>query len=121
MKPIAIAFTLVFCVLAGLAPAQQPPTASLHGTITDPSGALVPDALVQVRGPGGEQRVKTDGNGQYSVAARRPGKYMVRVIAKGFTVAQRQDMRIAAPTTLDVPLAIEAESQVVNSEEDANN
>ena len=38
--------------------AQEAP--SLRGTVTDPSGAAVPGAVVQVRGPGGEQRARTD-------------------------------------------------------------
>lgn len=97
--------------------AQTPP--SLHGTVTDPSGAVVPGALVQLRGNGPEQRATADDKGQYSFAALRPGSYTVRVIAKGFTVSQRQNFEINAPMTLDVQLTIEGESQVVNVEETA--
>ena len=50
----------------GSAWAQTAPQASLKGVVTDPSGALVPDALVQLRGPGGERRAKTDVSGQYA-------------------------------------------------------
>ncbi len=50
--------------------AQAVPQAStspgLRGTITDPSGARVPNALVQIEGPSGEQQKTTDGFGQYS-------------------------------------------------------
>lgn len=93
---------------------------SLRGTISDPSGALVPSALVQLRGPGGEQRTQTDAQGQYIFATLRPGKYQIRVIAKGFTVAQRPNFEITTAATLDVQLTIEAEAQVVNVEEEAN-
>jgi hypothetical protein len=96
-------------------------SASLHGVVTDPSGALVPGALVQLRGPGGERRKSTDAQGAYSFPALPAGKYTVRVIAKGFTLMQRQDVDVNAATTLDVQLSIEAESQVVNVEEAANN
>jgi hypothetical protein len=94
-------------------------TASLRGTITDPSGALVPGALVQLRGPGPEQRATSDDKGQYSFATLAPGKYTVRIIAKGFTVGQKQGLEMTSPQTLDVQLTIEAESQVVNVEETA--
>jgi hypothetical protein len=97
--------------------AQAPP--SLHGTITDPSGASVPAALVQLRGPGAEQRATTDNDGHYSFLTLQPGKYTVRVIAKGFTVNQRQNLEITAPSTLDVQLTIESDAQVVNVEETA--
>ena len=95
MKRILI---LVLC-LAALGVAQTP-APGLHGTVTDPSGAVVPGAMVQLRGPGGEQRKLTDIRGQYSFPTLRPGKYQVRVIAKGFSVWQRQDFEITAPTTL---------------------
>ena len=101
-------------------PAQTAAESSLHGVVTDPSGALVPNALVQLRGPGGEQRTTTDGSGQYSFRALRPGKYQVRVIAKGFSVTEKPDFEIAASVTLDVQLTIQAEAQVMNVEAEAN-
>ncbi len=98
----------------------QSPSAGLRGLITDPSGASVPAALVQLRGPGGEQRATTNEAGRYEFASLRPGKYMVRVIAKGFTISQRRDLQVTGAATLDVQLTIEAQSQVVNVEDEAN-
>src|SRR5580693_4679204 len=105
-------------LIAAIVPSEAQ-TASLHGTVTDPSGALVPGALVQLRGPGPEVRATSDDKGQYSFATLPPGKYTMRVIAKGFTVGQKQGYEITSPQTLDVQLTIEAESQVVNVEETA--
>lgn len=114
----------VICVFSLLASsmlqAQPAAGASLHGTITDPSGALVPEALVQLRGPGGEQRRTTDSSGQYSFPSLANGKYNVRVIAKGFTVGQKQNVELNGPTVFDYQLTIEATSQVVNVEDEAN-
>lgn len=95
-------------------------TASLKGTVTDPSGSVVPGALVQLHGPGGELRAKTNETGAYSFLNLRPGNYRVRVIATGFTVSDRQNFPINAPTTLDVQLTIETEATVVNVEEEAD-
>jgi hypothetical protein len=111
-------FVCLFLLEVNL-PAQSP-QASLHGAITDPSGASVPGALIQLRSATEEFRAKADGAGQYSIASVRPGKYLVRVIAKGFTVSQRQDFEIKGPTVLDVQLTIETETQVVNVEDEAN-
>ncbi|HTQ53851.1 MAG TPA: carboxypeptidase regulatory-like domain-containing protein [Bryobacteraceae bacterium] len=99
--------------------AQTAPT--LHGVITDPSGASVPGALVQLRSPGIDQRATTDDSGKYAFAAVKPGKYTIRFIAKGFTLMERKGVEIDRPMSLDVQLTIQAESQVVNVEAEANN
>src|SRR5260221_10018197 len=113
------AIVLSFAACAFSLAAQTPPAASLRGVVTDPSGALVPGALVQLRGPGGEQRATTDISGQYAIPALRPGKYLVRVIVKGFSVSQKQNFEISGPVSLDVQLVIAAEAQVVNVEDEA--
>ena len=59
--------------------------------------------------------------GQYTAGPVRPGKYTVRVIAKGFTLYQQQEVDISASVSLDVQLSITAEAQVVNVEAEANN
>ena len=109
---VAVALSLAWA-------AAQTPSASLHGIVTDPSGAVVPGALVQVRGPGGEQRSSTDQSGRYVFSSLRPGKYLVRVIVKGFSVSQKPDFEINGPVSLDVQLVIAAEAQVVNVEDEA--
>ena len=111
---------LVLLACCQLAPAQSPQGPSLRGMVTDPSGALVPGAMVQLRGPGGEQRKTTDGSGQYSFPSLRPGKYTIRIIAKGFSVTERQNVEINDAAVFDAQLKIEAESQVVNVEDEAN-
>src|ERR1017187_1717239 len=122
MKPINYLLALaIFLPTAGcLLEAQTVSGPSLTGVVTDPSGALVPGTLIQLRGPGGEQRKATDGSGRYSFLSLRPGKYLVRVIAKGFTVAQKPDLEITAPVVFDVQLTIQAEAQVLNVEDEAN-
>jgi carboxypeptidase family protein len=100
--------------------AQSADGPALRGTITDPSGALVPGALVQLRGPGGEQRKTTGVDGQYAFPALRAGKYNVRVIAKGFSVSGRQDFEINGPMVLDAQLTIQADTQVLNVDDEAN-
>src|ERR1041385_6283030 len=118
MKRITVLLCIFFVGLLSFA--QTPSTASLKGSVSDPSGASVPGALVQLIGPGGEQRAKSDNLGHYSFPTLRPGKYTVRVIAKGFSVDQKSDIDIAGPMELDSKIVIEAESQVVNVEEEAN-
>jgi len=105
-------------VSAALAQAQQP---SLRGVVTDPSGSAVPQTVVQIRGPRGEQRQTTGDNGQYLFAGLTPGKYQVRFIAKGFSPGEKRDVEIGGQVTLNFELAIEANTQVVNVEEAVEN
>jgi Carboxypeptidase regulatory-like domain len=107
-------------LLFGITAQSQPSAPSLHGIISDPSEASVPGALVRLRGPSGNQRTRADSLGRYSFAALRPGKYVVRVIAEGFRVDQRNGVEISGPTELDLTLVILAETQVVNVEDESN-
>ena len=100
--------------------AQAPTGPGLRGAVSDPSGASVPGAVVQLRGPGGEQRRSTDAGGQYAFATLTAGKYQLRVIAKGFTVTERRDVEITAPMVFDAQLQILADATVLNVEDEAN-
>ena len=98
--------------------AAQTPAASLRGAITDPSGAAIPGAMVELRGPRGEQRTTTDGAGAYLFPALPRGKYQVRFIARGFSVTRKKDFRVDRDVVLDAQLAIQPDTQVVNVEDE---
>src|SRR5437868_15392347 len=98
--------------------AQAGDTPSLRGVVTDPSGAAVPGAAVQVRGRGGEKRARTAGAGSYSFPSLAPGVYDIRVTAKGFSIAEKKAMRIDRPMVFDAQLAIQSEKQVVNVDDE---
>src|SRR5262249_41491431 len=104
------------CALS--ATAQTGP--ALRGVVTDPSSALVPGALILVRGPGGPYRQTTGPDGRYEFPALRGGRYDVRCFARGFSVAARPDVRIQGRVVLDIEVWIGVEPQVVNVEEEAN-
>jgi hypothetical protein len=75
--------------------------------------------VVQLRGPGGEQRKTTDGAGKYAFPSLQPGKYQVRAAARGFAVFVKPEVEITAPATLDIQLEIQTEAQTLNVEADA--
>src|SRR5437868_1096752 len=87
---------------------------SLHGTVTDPSGAAIPGAIVQARGPGGDQRARTGDLGEYSFAHVASGVYDVRVAARGFSLVERKRLAIDRAVTFDARLVIEPGKQIVN-------
>ena len=61
-------------------------TATLSGTVTDPSGAVVPNAHVTVHSlaTGVDRLVDTDPAGIYSVPSLQPGDYQIQATASGF-------------------------------------
>jgi hypothetical protein len=105
-------------LLALFASAWGQPTPSLRGTVTDPSGAVISGAVIQLRGPGRDQRTKTDPTGQYSFPSLTPATYQLRITARGFSPAQKKDLAIARPQILDAQLAIRGEAQVVIVEDE---
>ncbi len=117
MKKLWALAALCVCLSTG---SKAQSNVGLTGVVTDPSGASVPGAVVQVRGAGVDQRTKTDAAGKYAMQAVKPGTYTVRFIAKGFTLVERKDVEIAKATVLDAQLEIAAENQVVNVEAEAN-
>ena len=105
--------------------------ATLSGTVTDPSSALVPNATVTIteNGVNGAARVvQTDGNGRYLAPNLPAGTYTVKVTAAGFetyigdnvvlNVAEKHALNIAlktgsVSTTITVetnPVSVETES-----------
>lgn len=102
---------LTIYLLAVSAYAQAVP--GLRGTVTDPSGAAVPGAVVQARGPGGNHRARTNSSGEYVFPSLIPGRYQVRIAAKDFTVVSIE-IAIEAPVVFDAQLVIQTGKQVVN-------
>ncbi len=97
--------------------ASPPATATLHGHVTDPSGALIPGADVTVTTATGAEAktVKADASGAYSLQGLAPGSYIIRVEFAGFAPFQSQPIELAAGQVkrVDVAMAIEAEQQNV--------
>src|SRR5215831_13544738 len=97
----------------------QTPQSSLRGIITDPSGARIPGATVELRGPNGALKQITDPNGQYEFTTLPAGKYDIQVTAPDFKQDQKQAFAINGSSTWNVQLALETQSQVVTVQEEA--
>ncbi len=79
------------------------------GTVTDPLGAAVYNAQVDILTVSGvllPTHGHTDGRGQYSVPLYLAGRYRVRVVATGFNVTESPDVYVSLGKTayVDVPL-----------------
>src|SRR5688572_18350021 len=78
-----ILLTGIFCVLASFA---QYDTASVLGTVTDPSSAIVAGVRVTLENvrTGVKQSTLTDSDGNYVFLSQRIGEYRVSAEASGF-------------------------------------
>jgi hypothetical protein len=95
---------------AAIAWSQSSFTASVRGSVTDPSGAALPKAKVTITEA--ERNVPhsviTDDAGRYSLSALPPGKYTLSVEAQGFKKFMLTDVTLAVQqqATLNVPLQV---------------
>jgi len=100
-------------------------TAFLSGTVSDPTGAAVPNAHVVVHSiaTGADRPVDTDGAGLYAVPALEPGNYSVRASAPGFadTAVPSVTLNVDSKVTLNLKLAIGSKGETVQVEATAAN
>jgi hypothetical protein len=83
------------------------------GTVTDQSGGVIAGATVTVRDVdrGVSRNLTTDDAGEYNAPNLVPGKYTVRVEAKGFRTAERQNIALEVGKEPRVDLTLQPGEQ----------
>jgi len=122
MKPQR-SFLFLICLLAviafGLMPAWAQSTistGSIQGTVTDPNGAVVPNASVTItnKGTGQQIKTKTSSSGAYASGPLQPGAYEVRVEAPNFqTQVTQLTVQVGVTSNGNAKLAVGKASEVV--------
>ena len=81
---------------------------SIAGSITDPSGAVVPGADVRIRNTdtGVELKIGTTDAGLYTAVFLPPGHYEVQAGKKGFATVLRKDLTLQVGQTLTINMAL---------------
>src|SRR5438094_6627172 len=121
MKP-GVSLLLLLCLIAGMSYGQG--GASVQGTISDATGAVLPGASVNVKnsGTGSSVELATDERGRYLAPVLQPGEYEIQASLPGFQTVSRRGIRLAVGQNAVVDIKLEV-GQVTNQIEvvaDAN-
>ena len=110
---------LAVVLMAASASAQSGSAGAIHGTVTDPSGAVIPGATVHLANSvsGFERTATTDATGQFSISNVPFNPYRIDVTANGFAkLSQSVLIRSSVGTNLNLVLQVESASQTVTVE-----
>src|SRR5882672_6742660 len=120
---LGVFLAFVFCLSVSVPVYAQVTGATLSGTVTDASGAVIAGAQVSIRNTatGISKDAMTDSAGFYAVPNLAPGNYEVKVSAKGFTTAVQSNLALAvgAQQTLNIPMKVGETTQTVQVTEAA--
>src|SRR5579863_9857277 len=121
MRTNRILFVVASVMLLGLVPGAtlfgQNPSAVVNGTVIDPSGASVPDALVTVVNQQTSVRSTktTAGDGTFTIVNLLPGNYVLTVEKTGFKKVELPVFKLDVNQNLteQISLAVGATSETV--------
>src|SRR5215208_5048353 len=101
LSRLMLAATACFVAVGASA---QTTTGSITGTVTDPSGAVVPTAKITVTSEreGTSRDVVTNSAGVFSVPNLTIGPYSVRVVAPGFAQFETSHLMLTSNQVLNV-------------------
>jgi len=122
MKPRKIVFLVVFFTFGPLVLAQGD-KATVVGTVTDASGAVLPGAEVVLTRVSTNEPFSTitSDTGDYAIRGMVPDIYQLKVSMAGFKTEVRSGLRLEIGRTyrMDVPLAVGAPSEQVTVQSSA--
>jgi hypothetical protein len=109
MKNRGCTLCLAILLLAVLPAVAQRITASLGGTVTDPSGAAVPAATVRITNTGTANvfQAATDAAGRFLVPSLTPGQYDLSVDVKSFKRTERKGLTLNVGQSVELDFTLE--------------
>src|SRR5262245_55916381 len=84
-------------------------SATVKGTVTDPQGSAVSNAVINVKdlGQGAVRTATTDSNGEFQVRLLRPGVHEITVEARGFSQHLIKDVQLTVGQTASFDIKLE--------------
>ena len=116
LRRFALFFAAVAILAASLHAQVSNATGNIQGTITDPSGAVVPDAKVTIlnKATGRTIDSSTTSSGVYTSGSLVPGVYTVRIEASGFqTTELTATVQVGVTTNGNIKLQVHTSDQTV--------
>ena len=100
---------IVLCVLALSGPARAQGFGRIVGTVSDTSGAVIPNAKVTVTeaGKGFARTASTDSSGYYVLDSLRPAQYGVSIEATGFHTFDQKAVTLLTDQTLTISVILQ--------------
>ncbi len=114
-RPLGVLLSAMLLCFAALGQSTVG-TGAIRGSVTDSTDAAVPGAKVTItnKATSGVVRVATSSTGMYSSGPLLPGRYSVRVEAKGFKTAEVSvTARVSVLSSADAKLEVGKETEVV--------
>jgi streptogramin lyase len=122
-SPFVVLVTFV-AFLIPLALHAQSDTSSIAGTVTDATGAVLPNAKVTIHNnaTGNDRIITTNQGGTYTLTNLPSGTYIIKVEAQGFETATRSNLHLDPNigSRVDLAMTVGNTSAVVNVDSDAN-
>jgi len=109
MRRMYLAAPALLLALGSTISVAQNATTSLRGTITDTSGAAIPNADITLKNSevGTVLTAKANGHGEYSLQQIPPGKYRISIVSPGFATKEViADLLVAQPATINARLSV---------------
>ncbi|MCU1298043.1 MAG: Oar protein, partial [Acidobacteriaceae bacterium] len=110
---------VLFLLALSVVPGWAQSSGTIGGTVTDPSGAVVPNAHVEIHNPvsGFNRSATTDSSGRFSFPNVPYNPYHLSVTAEGFSpTAQDVEVRSGVPVDVTATLKVAAEGNTITVE-----
>jgi hypothetical protein len=121
MRTARLGLLLIVSLLVAVSPCfAQKFTGTIQGRVTDPSGAVLPNAQITVKNvaTGAARTATTNSDGDYTVPELEVGTYEVRATQSSFkeAITKNVELHVASTTTVNMQMQVGSATETVSVE-----